>query len=453
MTIEAGDQALQKAVRQLTGTDTAAADGADASRSFLAEVATSASNQGKSVYNAVGQLTEVVGVRLPEATLTEQKSAPLMSSHWWAQQAGGLAVSLPLVLLTHKGISAMTEPLAAAAMQPQKLALTRLALTGAAYEGVFKPSQDDSLLWGRAKQAAEGGAGFLAMGLASNKIGGFVGRSIEGDAVGLAGRFGRTVLPGIGGGAAYGLTEVQSKSILDRGNLAGMGASLDAISSGAVMGMTLSSVGMLNTRSELSNPAVQSMTRAGDNVLTGLKHDRTLSSSASDGLNGLSIRQVTEGVRLAKNGQHQEAVAQLQEGLANLVRVRGADHPEVAQVLSNMARSDMFLGNSARAVQSLESALKINRGAYGEKSQQVSDNYDQLSAVYLKSGDLGKAADSLGKSIDSRQGTDNMRGPAELRQSLAQLANLYEKAGDPAKAEEVRRSMPEAPAPQNLPHH
>ena len=476
---------LQNALTKLTQSN------AEASNSLISEATNSAINAGKNVYNAVGQVTDVVGVHLPKAELTAQSEATMLSGRWWAQEAGSMAVTLPLVLLTHKGISRLTEPLAASALEgsaakawtiaPQKLALANLTMTGAAYEGLLKPSANngDSLFYNRIKQAGEGGAGFLAMGLAANKITSFVGRSaIEGEVPSIAARIARTALPGLGGGAAYGLTETQTRSVFDGNGAAGFRASMDGTLKGAVLGVTLSSVGMFRSDSFMAPRETASksdiVTRAetakrtmtdkpvsdpANDVLNGLKRDGNLSAEAAQNLGRQADKSLAEGARLAADGEHQAAVAQYTQAIKDGVTGRGADHPTVANMLSNMARSDMFLGNSARSVQSMESALRINKNAYGEHSPQVAENYDQLSAVYQKAGNFSEAANAMEKSVEARQGAaagglieSGSQYVIDLRSHLAQLANLFESAGNSVRAKEVRESIPPPPAAEIVPH-
>jgi len=470
----------------------------EAGNSLISEATNAAMNSGKSVYNAVGQLTDVVGVHLPKAEVEAPSDVTMLSGRWWAREAGSMAVTLPLVLLTHKGISRLTEPLAASALEgsaakawtiaPQKLALANLTMTGAAYEGIFKPSADNgsSLFANRSKQGVEGGLGFLAMGLVSNKIGSFMGRTaIEGEVPSIAARIARTALPGLGGGAAYGFSETQAKSIFDGNGPAGFKVSLDASLKGAVLGATLSSVGMFRTDSytaasretaaksdilnrtaaertmsekSTDNPATNPAPNPANDLLSGLKRDGNLTTDAANTLALKAGRTSTEGSRLASEGEHQAALVQYGQALKDLVTGRGADHPSVANLLSDMARSDMFLGNNARSVQSMESALRINKNAYGEHSPQVAENYDQLSAVYQKGGNFNQAANAMEKSIEARRGAadagliDNGSQYVNvLRSHLAQLASLFESAGNSARAQQVRESIPPPPPGEIVP--
>lgn len=505
------------------------------SQSLFAEFGTATSNQAKSVYNAVAQIADGVGLDLPAAKLQTQSAATLMSPRWWMQQGGSLAVTLPLVLLTHKGISALSAPLAASAagaaevssekaltMSAEKLSMARLTATGAVYEGVFKPSDDKSLLWGRSKQAAEGGFSFLAMGVTASKIGSSMALGVaEGEVPSsFSTRLVRAALPGLGGGAAMGMTHEQTSSLLDTGSLAGFGKTLNAGVRGSIMGLAMSPLGMLPlgraqaavaretepvsvsrdtagaVRSDGSvsvsgqgdgtaavlakgdgvaqaagqrsagevvtvrpaenvettgTRATAMTTNPADNVLNGLVRDTNLNPRMQDDLLSRADRDIDAGLKLARSGEHQQAFDQLNNALKAIVRVRGPEHPSLAGVLGDMARSDMFLGNNARSIESLQSALRINKSSFGDGSPQVADNYDQLSAIYQRSGNYGQAAQALDNSISAgRIAAEGGRltGPAQqhfeanLRDRLGQVARLYEKGGDATRAAQVRGSIP-----------
>jgi len=473
-----------------------------ASHSLLSELGTSASNQGKSIYNGVAQIADGFGLNIPMAKLQTQTQAPLMSARWWMQQGGSLAVTVPLIVLTHRGVTALTEGFAADAaartvssevatkafaFTPDKMALGRLTATGAIYEGLFKPSTDKSLPWGRLKQAGEGGLGFLGAGLVSSKISGALARGAAERELplSLSSKVLNVALPGMGAGAVYGALHEQSKSILDTFKPAGFYKTINASASGAILGTALSTAGMLQTAdaaqiasaresasaAESARPVgkVAEGTRAladnsANDVLSTLKRQSDVSPADREQSLSQANRDILAATRYARNGQHQEAAQTWYNALQGLVKAHGTEHPTVADALANMARSDMFSGNSGRSVSALQSAVRINKANFGESSPQVADNYEQLSAVYQRSGNYKQAADALDNSVTARRAAEGAakstgadRGAEQgsgngsiqldpgLRDVLSRLAGLYEKAGDPVKANQVRESIPPKP--------
>jgi tetratricopeptide (TPR) repeat protein len=471
---------------------------APANPSMLSEVTTAAGNQGKTVWNGVAQLADRFGADMPMAKLQTQTQAATLSPRWWLQQGGSLAVTVPLIVLTHRGISAVTEPFAAGASRaaaadvaakafasgPDKLALARLALTGATYEGIFKPTTDKNIALGRFKQAGEGGLGFFAMGYTAGKVSSAMslGATAGEGGAGLGSKALKVLLPGMAGGGAYGLVHEQSKSFLDTLKPAGFYKTVNATAS-ALMGTLLSSVGMLKADAAPLGKAQESgssteiartvesirasdggktaVTNLSNDVLAGLKQDADMTPTARFETVNKANGELTAAKNFARNGQHQEAVDQYMNALKGLARARGIEHPTLADVLSGMARSDMYLGNSARSIESLQSALRINKSAFGEGSSEVANNFDQLSAVYVRAGDYSQGAQALENSVNANRAAaedGKLSGPArqdfEANQHdlLSRVADLYDQGGDKARAEAVRQSMPPKPTPAPEPH-
>jgi tetratricopeptide (TPR) repeat protein len=455
-------------------------------------VSTAASNQAKNIYNALAEVGNAAGAHLPKATLENQSDAATLSPRWFMQEAGSLAVTLPMVLLTHKGVSALTAPLEASVvegasakawtMSAEKLSLTRLTGTGIAYDGLFKPSNlsatqsggeagsAGSLAWSRLKQGTEGGFSFLAMGVAGSKAGEALSRYEM--TSGALGRIGA----GIAGGGTFGLAHLQSKELFDHGRPAGMGKSFDAMARGAVLGTALSSVGMFQPglSSELAAVKGKSASSAGEvqvgqsprstaisehsDFLSSFKQDRSLPPEAASTLLSRAKNDVNVGTNLARDGEHAQAVTHFSKAIEAMIKARGPEHPTLVPVLGNMARSDMFLGNSGRALDAAGAALKINKANFGENSAESARSYDQISAIHQRAGHYGEAASSLDQSLSSSRVAlaegrlnDGQKQEFErnVRERMASLSSLYAKAGSAEKAAEVRAAIP--PAPRDLP--
>ncbi|MBU6451654.1 MAG: tetratricopeptide repeat protein [Cyanobacteria bacterium REEB67] len=463
--------------------------------SLLGELTTAASNQGKSIYNAVAEISNAAGAHLSKATLENQGDATTFSPRWFMQEAGSLAVTLPMVLLTHKGVAALTAPLEASVvegasakawtMSAEKLSLTRLTATGVAYEGLFKPSNlatspaispsgadGGSLAWSRLKQGAEGGLSFLAMGVVGSKAGEALSRyEMTSGALARAGT-------GIAGGGAFGLVHLQSKELFDHGRSAGMGKSFDAMARGAVLGTALSSIGMIQPGLSSELAAVRGKSAAAADVgagvslkdmqmseaagssdfLSAFKQDRSLSPEAANTLLSRAKNDVNVGSNIARSGEHEEAVSHFNKAIEAIVRARGPEHPTLAPVLGSIARSEMFLGNSGRALEAARAALKINRATFGESSGESASTYDQISAIHQRAGHYGEAATALDNSLTAGRSalaegrlSDLQKQEFErtVRERMSSLSSLYTKAGSVEKAAQVRAAIP--PAPPDLP--
>lgn len=473
MVIRSTEQAGMKAASERDGAS------GDSSQSLFEEFAVSSKNQGKNVYNALAQIADTAGVKLSRAELDKQNSAPMMSSHWWMQQAGSMAVTVPLIVLTHKGLGAAIGPSSTAAEGRAgegllKSALNsqsgRLGLTGAAYEGIFHASSEgESLLLGRSKNALQGGLSFYATGFVGSRTMTMLGATMAERELtaSVLGRGMKNFLPGLGGGMAgggtYGFVHANAVSIRENGRPADLQTNLDEIARGAVLGSALAGIGVIRAdstapaaKASSEGAAVRSSGRANVKIegsaegLPGLKIDPTLDAVSQQALLNRAEVNVSSASRLAQTGKHGEAAEQYRQALEATVKVRGPEHPAVPNLLSQMARSDMFAGNYVRAVQAMDSAIAINAGRFGELSEPVASGFDQLSAIYQRAGDYGAAAQAMQKSLhtineahaQSRLLMSEAEVQAKQKSLTERAASLYDLSGDAARAQQLRSEMP-----------
>jgi tetratricopeptide (TPR) repeat protein len=117
-------------------------------------------------------------------------------------------------------------------------------------------------------------------------------------------------------------------------------------------------------------------------------------------------------------------------------RIYGADHPEYATALDNLANIDAELGQSAKSKELRERALAIRIAALGPEHPEVAVSYVNLGAVYNEAGDLVTAKTYFEKSlaIDSKvYGEDSVQTDT----ALVDLGNTVERQGDRVKGREL----------------
>ena len=420
--------------------------------SLLGEMTVAAANQARTIYNGATQAGEALGVgHFGHVELTEQAAAPTLSGRWWAQEAGAMAVSLPLILATHKVVGLVAAPIETslakdatlAALCSEKFSVGRMAITGALYEGIFKPTNlsagglsanGDSLAYSRVKQAAEGGLSFAAMQIVGERATNTVSGSLD------------RLLSGTAAGGTYGFVHEQSQSVFEQGKIAAVSKSLDAAARGALLGTALSSLGMfkpveaadLTPVRQTSQTGFLGRTFAGRDILTenaSLRTSRTFSD----------------------NGQHAEALPHLNKALEAAQRGYGEKSPEAAEVLTDLARSNMFLGNNEAALTSAKSALDIFQSKYGEHSGQTANAWDQISAIHGRNGDVARSTEALDKSLTAGRGalvegkldaagkSDFMLEEADR---VRRLSSMYEGLGNKERAAQVVEEMSKPAAEQ-----
>ncbi|HEY1548313.1 MAG TPA: serine/threonine-protein kinase [Kofleriaceae bacterium] len=131
-----------------------------------------------------------------------------------------------------------------------------------------------------------------------------------------------------------------------------------------------------------------------------------------------------------------DARASLQHVADAEQRIYGADHPEYATALDNLANVDAELGESAKSKELRERALAIRIAALGPAHPEVASSYINLGAVYNEAGDFATAKAYFEKAlaIDSKVwGNDSVQIDTEL----VDLGNTVAHQGDRAKAREL----------------
>ncbi len=91
-------------------------------------------------------------------------------------------------------------------------------------------------------------------------------------------------------------------------------------------------------------------------------------------------------------GHVSDAVLPLEQALATVERLRGADHPETADLLTELGDACRFLGQHAAAQKHLLRALRIHEREGGVGSSEAVHDLNLLTGSYESCGELDRAA-------------------------------------------------------------
>ncbi len=398
-------------------------------------------------YDGVQQISEGLGIGLPKADLISQpKSADFGTANWFAQQAGAGLGMAPAFMLTHGGVKSVLKAEAA----------TQLAVSGGLYSGVFVPTQSESnLLVDRLANTATGAATFYAMG----KVGSMLSPTMRMTASdGLASAIRQNVAKrlqggaiGLASGAVGGFVNAESNSLLKTGKLAGGQELGEATATYAVMGF---GVGALSKgwgrKSEVKQVAMEEGSFNWQKI-------KGVSEPIAQRMSTEAQTSFESGRNFARQSQHQQAVTAFENAGKNWAEALGPEHPKVAEALGEIAYQELRLGNHGKALKAAHKALSIEQNAFGDKSPEVAQRYEQVSGIEQAGKNFGSAATHLEYSLDiwkqlSREGAlpqaQNEAFIAGGHRSMAtRLAALLEASGQAEKAQLVRTNLPENPKP------
>ncbi len=126
------------------------------------------------------------------------------------------------------------------------------------------------------------------------------------------------------------------------------------------------------------------------------------------------------------------------ERLELLKKRFGDRHPEVVQGLSDVALSQMYLGDFAGAEHTFLQAIDMEIALLGPDHPEVAAARENLGNVYFRSGQLDKTAKNLEVVLAMRRkalGDDS----ESVARTMANMATVYKKAGNDEAAEKTYR--------------
>jgi tetratricopeptide (TPR) repeat protein len=91
-------------------------------------------------------------------------------------------------------------------------------------------------------------------------------------------------------------------------------------------------------------------------------------------------------IKLYQQGRYAEAIPVAEQVLAIREKALGAEHPDVAQSLNNLAALYQFLGDYAKAELLYQRALAIREKALGPEHPDVAQSLNNLAGLYYSLG-------------------------------------------------------------------
>jgi len=131
--------------------------------------------------------------------------------------------------------------------------------------------------------------------------------------------------------------------------------------------------------------------------------------------------------------RHREAEIHYLRSLAIRKKIRGPEHPEVADSLYNLGLMYSSQGKNKKAEESYEQSLIIRRKSLGEMHLKVADVLNNMAILSYSRGDYEQAISRLNQALAIREG---VLGPNHLdtAQTLNNLAVAYDTEGRYQKA-------------------
>jgi tetratricopeptide (TPR) repeat protein len=116
----------------------------------------------------------------------------------------------------------------------------------------------------------------------------------------------------------------------------------------------------------------------------------------------------------------------------------GTDHPDYARSLNNLAQFYLRIGDYARAAPLAKRALEIRKQSLGEDHPDTATTVNNLGGLYQRMGDYAQAVPLYQRALEIQKKKLGIDHPGYPR-SLNNLASLYQQMGDYARAEPLQR--------------
>ena len=143
------------------------------------------------------------------------------------------------------------------------------------------------------------------------------------------------------------------------------------------------------------------------------------------------IREANQlGARLFQKGRYAECIAANRRAFALMSACFGSAHPLIADVLSNLGKVHLLVGDRAEANDCFGKALTIRqKNPESISSQEVASSLSDLASVSFQSGDLARALSYGKQALEILERTVGPNHP-ETASQLRQLADLKLSLGD-----------------------
>jgi tetratricopeptide (TPR) repeat protein len=136
-----------------------------------------------------------------------------------------------------------------------------------------------------------------------------------------------------------------------------------------------------------------------------------------------------------------KALESFQEALNIDRAVYGEQHPKIASRYNNIAFIYYKQGEYARALEGFEKAMEIDRAIYSERHPNVATCYSNIAAVYAEQGQYIRSLEGYLKALDIRHEVYGDRHP-EVAITYEHIAEVYHSKGDYTRAlENYRKSL------------
>jgi CHAT domain-containing protein/Tfp pilus assembly protein PilF len=145
-----------------------------------------------------------------------------------------------------------------------------------------------------------------------------------------------------------------------------------------------------------------------------------------------------ESVSLRGKGQHGQAIPLAERALALREKTLGAEHPDTAASLDNLAGLHRDKGDYAQAEPHYRRALAIREKTLGAEHPRTASSLNNLAELYRNKGDYAQAEPLYRRALAIYEKTLGAEHPLTAT-ALNNLALLYHNKGDYAQAEPLHR--------------
>jgi CHAT domain-containing protein/Tfp pilus assembly protein PilF len=146
-----------------------------------------------------------------------------------------------------------------------------------------------------------------------------------------------------------------------------------------------------------------------------------------------------EFVKLGSAGQYNEARPVGERIVALREKALGANHPDIAQVLNDLAFLYNIMGDDKRAEQLYKRALEIWEKTLGPEHPVIAHTRSNIAGIYLTRGDYVPAEAEFQLALEIDMKVSGPKHP-DIAQDYNNLGEVYRERGDYAKAESLYKS-------------
>ncbi|MFP6886838.1 MAG: tetratricopeptide repeat protein, partial [Opitutales bacterium] len=152
--------------------------------------------------------------------------------------------------------------------------------------------------------------------------------------------------------------------------------------------------------------------------------------SVANAYNNLAASYNNQGNTHHNNGEYGIAIEHFRKSMAIKMKTQGPKHPDVISCKRNLAASHHNLGatfqgrgEQEKAIEHFEESLAFRQQIFGPEHIELSGSYSNLGVAYYEKGDHAKAIDYLEKSLAIKMKTLGPDHP-QVKQTQNNLANV-----------------------------